>query len=130
VPSRTRIVLRRTDRPDERPAEGIIRNDSAKKLLASLLGENIIFKTGLPEGWAKLKLRGKLEHLKTLLPPEWVLEVYIEPRATRPTRSVYKSQFVREGQVRRRVKEAPLHPTLDELLNADRHRETLTNGRP
>jgi hypothetical protein len=102
MPSRTRIVLRRNDRPDLGPGE-CIKNEAAKKWLISLLGEDILWKTGLPEGWAKLKLRGKLEYLKTLLPPEWVLEVYTEPRATRPTRSVYKSQFVKEG----RRKKAP-----------------------
>jgi hypothetical protein len=92
MPSRTRIVLRRKGDLD------VIANENAKRQLLALLAEGIIWKTGLPEGWAELKLRGKLEYLKTLLPPEWVLEVYTEPRATRPTRSVYKSQFVKEGQ--------------------------------
>jgi hypothetical protein len=95
MPSRTRIVLRRGKPGD---LDDVVTNNEAKRLLTSLTCESIIWKTGLPEGWTKLKLRGKLEYLKTLLPPEWVLEVYTEPRATRPTRSVYKSQFVREGQ--------------------------------
>ena len=101
MPSRTRIVLRR---------DGLdaTTNENAKYLITSLVAEGIIWKTGLPEGWSKLKLRGRLEYLKTLLPPEWVLEVYTEPRATRPTKSVYKSQFVVEGQKRKRkVKRAP-----------------------
>lgn len=113
MPSRTRIVLRRKDN------ENVAKGDGAKATLTSIVAESILWKTGLPEGWAKLKLRGKLEYLKTLLPPQWVLEVYTEPRATRPTKSVYKSQFVREGQVRNKKKKAParLVDDFDDLID-------------
>jgi hypothetical protein len=64
--------------------------DEARKMLATWAANVVLWKDGLPANWKDLKYRERLKYLKQFIPPEWVMEVYVEPKATRPSRSAFR----------------------------------------
>ena len=95
MPSRIRITLR-SNRWENDGATWT--NVRAKAQLLSVTAP-IIFKQGLPTDWIKRTYVQKLKHLQTLLPPECVLEIFVEPKAT-PSRKSAFAQSVKKIEPR------------------------------
>ena len=86
MPNRIRIILR---------GDGV-RTGKLARIKACELVSNHWWKNGTPMGWIGMTYMQKAKVVKTLLPPGWVLELFIEPKATRQKRSAFKQGLLKK----------------------------------
>ena len=87
MPSRVKLTMKN-------PRENYVTTGkSARVQIAGLVAERIIWADGLPANWKDMKYTERLRYLQKYIPPDWVMEIFIEPKATRPTRSAFKASL-------------------------------------
>ena len=84
MPSRIRLVLKG-------PGDISYIGDEARNTLAAFAIKELAWGKEMPDNWKSLKRIDRIRYMKKFIPPDWVMEVYMEPKGTRPTKSAFKA---------------------------------------
>jgi hypothetical protein len=98
MPSRLKVVIKYPNGATET-------GDQARRVLAQQATQELIWGKGMPTNWATLKKIDRIKYMKKFIPPDWGMEIFMEPKATRPIRSAFKAavkapaDIIPEGRV-------------------------------